>query len=112
MMCKGFSPRQAYGWEGLQDGSEITFKAIIQAVGFPDESRVGDPAVARGDPGFSRTNTGQVGGSLSSEKHKRKAWQRGPDDPARSVRQNAEPSVCNGGLSNAAEWKMALSRNL
>jgi len=47
----------------LKDGSEIAFKAIIQAVGFPDESMVGDKAIAGGEPASRGPALGQSGGS-------------------------------------------------
>jgi hypothetical protein len=47
----------------LKDGSEIVFKAIIQALGFPDESTVGDQANAAGQPADRGPLPGQSGGS-------------------------------------------------
>jgi hypothetical protein len=46
----------------LTDGSDVSLKAVIQAVGFPDES-TSDQAVAGGIPGSRGAAPGQVGGS-------------------------------------------------
>lgn len=46
----------------LNDGSDVPFKAVIQALGFPDES-TSDQAVAGGIPGSRGPAPGQVGGS-------------------------------------------------
>lgn len=47
----------------LKDGSETAFKSIIQAVGFPDESMVGDKAIAGGQPATRGAMPGQSANS-------------------------------------------------